>query len=326
MKISFILPVYNVEKYIERCLSSIFEQDVSEDDFEVVIVNDCTLDNTMSIIENWRILHKNIRLVEHDKNKGLGAARNTGLKIAKYDYIWFIDTDDYIEKNCLKEIIVLLKAYTPEVLSFNFFKQDKYYTYYRDNLNPPNNIDLMLGSSYLEMYFQPATMSSCSKIFELSYWRKNNFEFSEGVFWEDADLVIKSIYYARRFSYITNHLYYYCYNHNSISRGNSGKKIADMLRMSKRKYDFSRQIDNQKVSNLISQDAIWNTKAVKKILYINNKERNIYYNELKTIDLSILKCQIKNVINRTLLSDSNLIKCILYVISPVLINLKSVKR
>ncbi len=99
-KVSIIVPIYNVEKYIERCAVSLFEQDF--EDIEYIFVNDCTPDNSVEILE--KVIEKypnrksHLKIVHHKENKGLGSARNTGLEQATGNYILHIDSDDWCEK------------------------------------------------------------------------------------------------------------------------------------------------------------------------------------------------------------------------------------
>ena len=101
--LTIVIPVYNVEKYIEKCLLSCVHQDIPSDSYEIIVVNDGTKDNSLRIAESIATTHSNISIVSQ-QNKGLSAARNTGLKLAKGNYIWFIDSDDWIEDNCLSSI------------------------------------------------------------------------------------------------------------------------------------------------------------------------------------------------------------------------------
>ena len=95
-KFSIIIPVYNVEKYIGKCLESVMNQTYK--DYEVIVVNDGTKDNSMDIVKNYPV-----KIIEQE-NQGLSVARNTGVKKAKGEYIIFLDSDDYIEKDLLKNI------------------------------------------------------------------------------------------------------------------------------------------------------------------------------------------------------------------------------
>lgn len=103
--LSLVVPFYGVERYIRTCLDSIYCQDLPESDFEVICVNDCSPDDSESIVKEFQIQHDNLRLICHETNKKLGAARNTGLAAAKGKYVWFIDSDDFIQQNCFKNII-----------------------------------------------------------------------------------------------------------------------------------------------------------------------------------------------------------------------------
>ena len=102
-KISIIIPVYNSEKYIRRCLNSILNQTFQ--DFEIILIDDNSKDNSLKIVSEIEKTHKDkIKILKNAKNVGAGASRNKGLKIASGEYITFIDSDDYIEKNTLKRM------------------------------------------------------------------------------------------------------------------------------------------------------------------------------------------------------------------------------
>ena len=93
MKLSIIIPVYNVEKFITRCLHSCVSQNLSINEFEIVVVNDGTRDNSMKFVSQFAEEYSNISIINQE-NKGLSAARNRGLSVAKGDYVWFVDSDE----------------------------------------------------------------------------------------------------------------------------------------------------------------------------------------------------------------------------------------
>lgn len=104
-RLSIIIPFYNVERYIAQCLDSVYNQDISEDEYEVICVNDASPDASVDIVKQYQKKHSNLMLVEHNHNKKLGAARNTGRKVATGKYIWNVDSDDMIAPNCLKNLL-----------------------------------------------------------------------------------------------------------------------------------------------------------------------------------------------------------------------------
>lgn len=100
MFLSFIVPVYNTEKYLTECLDSLLEQDIPKEDYEIICINDGSTDKSLEILQAYAQKHANIRVISKE-NGGISAARNTGLEYASGDYIWFIDSDDFIQKNSL---------------------------------------------------------------------------------------------------------------------------------------------------------------------------------------------------------------------------------
>ena len=102
MFISFIVPVYNTEKYLYACLDSLLDQDLSPDEYEIICINDGSTDNSLAVLKKYEAEYKNIFVI-NQRNSGVCQARNAGLLKAKGEYIWFIDSDDVIEKHSLKD-------------------------------------------------------------------------------------------------------------------------------------------------------------------------------------------------------------------------------
>ena len=104
MKLSIIIPAFNAASYIEKCVRSCEKQDVKKDEYEVIIVDDGSTDNTKDCVKTLQKEFSNIIYI-FQENARQGAARNNGLRIAKGVYIWYVDADDWIEENCLGEIL-----------------------------------------------------------------------------------------------------------------------------------------------------------------------------------------------------------------------------
>lgn len=119
IRISIIIPFYNVERYIAQCLDSVYHQDIPEEEYEVICVNDASPDHSRDIVREYQKQHQNLVLIEHEHNKKLGAARNTGRSIARGKYIWNVDSDDYIAENCLSSILRQCELNDLDILMFN---------------------------------------------------------------------------------------------------------------------------------------------------------------------------------------------------------------
>lgn len=151
MKLSIILPVYNMEKYLHRSINSLMEQDLPKDQYEIIIVNDESKDNSLKIARELASRHSNIVIVDK-KNGGTGAARNSGLAVAKGEYIHFVDPDDYIAKNVYGTLINFADDKNLDILTIEIVKTTSgdlpETTTDMDTLNL-DSIEVMDGISYL---------------------------------------------------------------------------------------------------------------------------------------------------------------------------------
>lgn len=119
-KISIIIPAYNVDKYIEKCIDSVLRQTYKN--FEVIVVDDGSTDNTAFIVDNFENMDKRIKVI-HKENCGLSAARNTGLKVATGKYIMFLDSDDWIEEKCCSIALNSLVSSNADIVIFDYYKE-----------------------------------------------------------------------------------------------------------------------------------------------------------------------------------------------------------
>lgn len=120
-KISVIIPTYNTEKYIEKAIKSVVEQ--TYQNFELLIVDDCSKDNTKEICKKYVGQYENIELIEKNKNVGVSDSRNIGLSRATGKYIYFMDSDDYLEKDMFQGLIDIMEKYHPDLITTGFFSE-----------------------------------------------------------------------------------------------------------------------------------------------------------------------------------------------------------
>ncbi len=117
--INIIVPCYNVEAYLDDCLSSIFSQGCAEGDLDVIAINDGSTDGTGEILKKWQANFANLKVVEQS-NQGVSRARNQGLDLCHADYVWFVDADDYLVPGCLTLICERLKEEAPDIVRVNY--------------------------------------------------------------------------------------------------------------------------------------------------------------------------------------------------------------
>ena len=217
IRLSIIIPFYNVEQYIAQCLDSVYSQDIPEEEYEVICVDDCSPDNSIAIVEEYAKHHANLVIVRNRYNRKLGGARNAGMEVAKGEYIWFIDSDDFIEENCIKTLLTIAEKEDLEMLHFN-------YAEYPNVMLPerrPDDTDVMTGT---DMFFDSRfiwyhdLITAWRKLYKREFLIDNNIQFAEHIMFEDNDYAIIAFAKAKRVKHISTSMYYYRNNPESITR------------------------------------------------------------------------------------------------------------
>lgn len=293
-QLSIILPCYNVEKYIAECLDSLYTQDIPEEAYEVICVNDCSPDGTRNIILEYQKAHPNLILIDHEVNKKQGGARNTGLKAATGEYVWFVDPDDYVEYNVIKQLLKQLKEKELDILFFDYIRfNSKEKIKNVPKVNVPKE-EVFDGKKIFNEYnFWDVTSLSWIRISKRIFLLNNQLYFYSDFYFEDVICGIRCFLYAHSVMYFPLLVYNYRDTPNSVmNSGLTGVKIASILKMALEYYKLS--IEN-KQNNFLSTRfydiAVYYIKSVKKqILYINTKERFIFNKYILKIDnISSLK-------------------------------------
>lgn len=233
--------MYKVEKYIEKCLTSCLTQDIPITDYEIVCVNDGSPDASEAIAMNYAKQYSNIKIISQS-NLGLSMARNNGLKVAIGEYVWFVDSDDWIENNCLKRIISRLYN-NVDILQLQYR-----YTYEDSDRKKefyPIVIDgVKSGVEIMSRGGLPAPAQFC--IYRRVFLIENGLEFVPGIYHEDSEFKPRVVYTANRISSDD----VICYNYLQRQSGNimssfSEKRANDILFVNARLYDFSKQVDRR---------------------------------------------------------------------------------
>lgn len=237
-KLSIIIPVYNVENYIGKCLESCLNQDIPKNEYEIIVVNDGTKDNSVQVIEKYITPENNIRLI-HRKNGGLSAARNTGLKEAKGEYVWFVDSDDWIENNVLYKLYSYLNEKQLDVLCFNRYKYSSEEKKSKLKVNIQSNI-VMKGIDFLSV--RGISPGAWCAIYNRTYLENNHLLFMEGVLHEDQEFTPRAFCLAKRISFINICAYYYFQRQGSIMRSSQSKRrCEDLLKVAYSLFMFSEE-------------------------------------------------------------------------------------
>lgn len=256
-KISIIIPVYNSEKYIEKCLNSIIHQTYKN--LEIIVVNDGSSDNSLNIIKNYSKIDKRIKIL-NQKNEGVSSARNNALKIKTGEYVMFVDSDDWIELNTCEALINEIKKTKSDIVIYNLCKE---YKDYKIN-NPKFNI-CCDNEDELNQYIRAKIIApqlkikgfdiigleyACNKLIKSKLIENIFFEMEkQKAIWEDV--LFFSKIFEKKCKVLFVNEYFYHYKINSCSASNNIN--LDILKINEIFYNSLIKLENR---NKLINDAI----------------------------------------------------------------------
>ena len=270
-KFSIIVPVYNVENYIKKCLDSIFDQTYK--DYEVIVVNDGTKDNSMNIVNNYKVK------IVTQKNQGLSAARNHGVEKAKGEYLIFLDSDDYWDKDLLLNLSESITN-NPDVVRFqikevyeNSDKEIEYKEQEFEGLDGVSAFNKIVKYHYVENAW-------CYAI-KRSYYLKEKFSFRKGTIHEDYGLIPLVIIKAQSVNSISYVGYNYLQRQGSImSTKNYEKTLKKVSDMYEHYHYLINEINKTNLDSKIFKSYVANSMILK-TLELEPKEYKEYQKKLK---------------------------------------------
>lgn len=227
-EISVIVPAYNVEKYIERCLNSLINQDFTKD-YEIIVINDGSTDSTPEIVEGIAKEHKNIR-VYSQKNGGLSAARNTGLSHVRGKYVLFPDGDDFVERRYLSALYEAAERSGADITCCNY-----------RNINADNTVGIgcifrhrpgvFNSAEMLRSLLHDITIRSYvwNKMYRYKLFSENNITFPLGKHFEDVRTMPRLFYFSDKIAVIKDELYNYVQRKDSITGTMTPKKVFQYI-------------------------------------------------------------------------------------------------
>ncbi len=245
-KISIIVPVYNVEKYLEQCLDSLINQ--SMEDIEIICINDGSTDNSLELLKKLSLKDDRIKVFTQE-NSGLSATRNKGIDLAKGEYILFLDSDDWFELDTCKVVYENAQKFDSDLVIFllkNYDESDgKYYedNYYNNSclddkfLNTSFNID-DLGEKIFSL-----SVTAVNKLYKKSLLIENNIKFPVGLYFEDNPVYYEVMLLAKNISFVKEH-FYLRRRHDSSITAKLDAKYYDTIKISNLLVDIFKKHNN----------------------------------------------------------------------------------
>lgn len=322
MVLSIIIPVYKTEKYIQKTLDSIFCDSSYINDFEVIVINDGTPDNSMSIVNDYASKYLNLQII-NQTNQGLSCARNAGIKVAKGDYLWFVDSDDWIEQGFITRVVPFLRDAHEDALMFRISEYDEstQECFRTRSFLDNQSIANCCGSDMLRNWLSQHIDITPIQIFLLkrTFVLENKLFFVPGIYHEDKE-------YAPRMLLSTEDVAYvpwinYCYlrrSSDSITTNTNllVKRAKSYIKIYKLNRELSDKLPNNK-RHLLSEynctvaSLAWSLCVAAKD---SNWRESI---EADTILPLIKKDVCKNLFKRKKISQ--LFRQIIFLVSPTLL-------
>lgn len=239
MILSIIIPVYNVGGYLKQCVESALSQNIPDSDYEIILVNDGSTDGSLIIAEEFSRKYNHISLYSQ-RNMGLSAARNTGLNYAKGDYVWFVDSDDFIEKNCLKDIVDQLNNNQLEGLRLRPVRYCNGICDYDNRLILNGIVTGLMCLEKRKSYREAVWLT----IYKRRFLEKYGLRFMVGKIHEDNEFTPKAYYYMKRLKFLDKHYYYYRFNSSSLTKNNTllKKRCLDLIDIASATQRFCEEV------------------------------------------------------------------------------------
>ena len=287
-KISIIVPVFNVEKYLEQCLDSIINQ--SFKGIEVICINDGSTDGSLEILRDYEIKHDRLKIINQE-NHGLGFARNVGISHASGEYVLFVDSDDFLSDNALESMYnnSISNKSDLTIFKFHFYKNGK-------TCGGGFELDRIFGNvdyanftfnyQKLGKYLLNQNFASWSKLYKREFLVKNNFTFPVDIAYEDVLFQVKVFLNAQSIAFVPEFLYNYR-SSNTDSIMHDMSKIWDIIEVCDSVEDYLK--DSGHFNELKREFLIF--KIVQLAQYIIFSKSSEFFFEVKKISESFFRIE-----------------------------------
>lgn len=228
-KLSIIVPVYNVEKYLPKCLGSLIKQTLK--DIEIICVNDGSMDNSLAILKEFASKDSRIRIIDN-QHQGVAKTRNTGIEQSTGEYIGFVDSDDYIDIDFFEKLYNSATKSNSDIAIASILKHKNFFNIYNAKytkeetaITIQDKIKLCEDKKHFFFY-------AWNKIYHSGFIKENNIKFSEGQIYEDVMFAIKALYYSNKIISVYGTKYHYIEHENSLTKykDKTGEKEHDLIK------------------------------------------------------------------------------------------------
>ena len=291
--ISVIIPIYGVEKYIERCVRHLFEQTL--DNIEYIFVNDKTQDASIDIlheiIKEYPNIRKNVIIISHEENKGLPQARKTGVAYATGEYVAHCDSDDYIDKDMYRQMYIKAKEENLDMVVCDYYTDTDKTIEYQLITKPKSKHEIIA-----QMFMGKFPSYMWNKLVKRNIIQSQDIQWPVDNMWEDMATMAQIVPKINRIGYVMNPLYYYVKRENSIVNARNDKQ-----NVIKKWHQVKNNVEIILKSGIINESSdeiiVLKSRARSHLIpLINDNEIwRIYKNAYPNILISIVKCKLLTI-------------------------------
>lgn len=320
LKLSVIIPVFGVEKYISRCLDSVYSIGLRDEEFEVICVDDCTKDASVQIIEEYKTRHDNLVLLHHTENKKQGGARNTGISHANGKYVIFVDADDCLPSYEINSLLDYMTEHDLELLlgAADVISSKGYIK--RWGNAPCVESPIMPGPEiFTERYVHKIAYGVVWMGIYSQELVKRLPPFVEKVFFEDTDWTLRCAYEARKLQYRPIVIYNYIENDGSTTKSSSISKLIERARLGLRIWNWGQKtIENhEEVMAAVEEYCVWNMQAFKSLLLFGRTERSQFFNAFSEEEIATMLQWSSNSKWKFFAKHPQSVRAFLFFVSPI---------
>lgn len=301
IKLSYIIPAYNADSFIQKTLDGIFSLPLTQDELEIIVIDDCSPDNTLQVLKNIQKAYPNLIVLHQETNQRQGAARNKGIEIARGEYIAFCDADDTIVADGVMNAIRAVEKSHVDICYFDFEyeKSDGEWQFFE---MPGETRNIILSASdYLNNYYTCYYNAPWRNLYRTEFLKEVNVRFVEGVRWEDCDWTVKVYAKAKEIQFVEGVGYRYAWNESATTKQTDPKAMVEQLKAGVRLSVFAKEIENSLpgLSKVLSDEAkyryiIQNIRLrnltkyrVSDMRYVYNNMSALDWKVIETLDLPI---------------------------------------
>lgn len=240
--LSYIIPVFNGGKCVNYCLDSIYSLPLHEEEFEVIVIDDCSTDDTLQVLRDYASKHSNMTVLHQEVNQRQGAARNRGIDVAKGEYIAFCDADDTIVAGGVMNALKAVSETKADICYFDFEYEQPMGEWHLLEMPKETRNAIMSSAEYLEKYYTCWYNGPVRNLYRRDFLQSTGICFVEGVRWEDCDWTVKVYAKAKQIQFVDGIGYRYAYNAGATSKQRTPEAMSERIYAGLRLMEYGSEI------------------------------------------------------------------------------------